>query len=110
MLKSSDVFWWLLCGQGTVLMLTNVIGCADSSNSSSVMYLYYIPGYLEVIDDRGHFVWNDQPKIKDDVGGHDEIIVFGYTMMILYNSDSKSFLLKLPSSPMMGYPLFEDGN
>lgn len=39
-----------------------------------------------IMDDlyKGYWVWGDEPKIKDDVGGDDEITVFGFTLVILH--------------------------
>lgn len=49
-------------------------------------------------------VWSDPSKIKNDMDRGNEIIVFGYIMVMLHDSGPKSFpFLKSLSISMIGY-------
>lgn len=57
-----------------------------------------------------YLAWNDRFKIKDDTNKDDKTIMFSCTMMILYDSDSKSsILLKSSLNSMTGYLSLQSG-
>lgn len=51
---------------------------------------------------KGRLVWDDDPRIKDDLGRDDEIILFGCILIILHDGDFGSPpLIKLSSNTVI---------